>query len=124
MKMLSTKLLLACTLAFTIHTSVFAAELDCEDLSEVMKGMEMIATFLHNSNDLSDEDSDKLGELIAALQVIAKTENYENLTHAVNEMDRIWHDDTTPWEDDLPNFRMAMDSVIMNVERLHDRDCK
>ncbi len=100
-----------------------AEELSCEDLGEVMKGMEMIATALEGASDISDEDSDELGEVITALKIIALVEESSNLTRAVREMDRIWHDDTVSWEDDLPNFRMAMDSVIMNVERIIDRDC-
>ncbi len=101
-----------------------AEELSCDDLAEVMEGMEMIAQALEKATDLSDEDSDQLGEVITALKVIARAEDSASLTRAVKEMDRIWNDDTVSWEDDLPNFRMANDSVIMNLERIIDRECE
>ncbi|MGN7613114.1 hypothetical protein ACQZV8_13635 [Magnetococcales bacterium HHB-1] len=97
----------------------------CEELTEIIEGLDMAADYLSEQEGI-EEDSrvDKeLGKLIAALQLIARIEDEDDLSVAVDTMDDIWNREVS-WEEDFSPFKMALDSVIMNIERIHSRDCE
>ncbi len=116
------------TLAFllTVPLSANAEELpSCDELKGIVNALDELADALTSTENIRENSQleTSLGGLIDDMEVIARVENDDSLHTAVDQMGTIWGRDT-PWEEDLPLFKMALDSAAMSLDRIYHKDCK
>ncbi len=104
-----------------------AEELSCADLKILTEMLDLVADALSDtdaSEIATDKEFDKAMEKISiALKEVAAEEDSDALQDAADEMYAIWQTEGAWTEDQFSDFRMAFDSSVMSVERIHDKEC-
>ncbi len=106
--------------SFSGLMAVSAEKPSCYDLSEIADDLDDISDEFSRAGTIREGDKiDKaLGELVDALTEIAEIENEGSLTNAVNSLIEAYN------KMDSEKFKLSIDSVIMNMDRLYRRDCR
>jgi len=115
--------LLSLTVALFFSVNVIAAESklpSCDDLADIADSLDDVAESLSKTGKIEKESkTDKmLGKLVDELEKIADIEQNEALDKGVDTLGKAW--DKMDWE----KFKLALDSVIANFDRIRRKDCK
>ncbi|GAB6043860.1 hypothetical protein [Endothiovibrio diazotrophicus] len=101
-----------------------AAEWECGKMKSFVDVMYKATDFL-NSHPSFDEDpklEQSLDQLLPILAQIAREEEIDSFTDAVQETQTIWAKEE--WVgDDIGDFRRAFDATTVNLERVYERYC-
>jgi|GEM_PF-2175350 len=124
------KILLAFMLLglFLSSPVVAAEELSCEDLNDLSEVLDEVADVLNEAEvgDIrGDRDFDnKLGELIQALQMVARVEDNDRLSDNIDAMNDIWDTEGEWTREEWNDLRTALDGTINSFERIYYKDCE
>ena len=117
----------ALALLLTAPISVTAEEKlpSCDELKEIVNALDELADAMISTENIRENSQleSSLGSLIDGMEMIARVEADDALHTAVDQMGAIWERDT-PWKEDLPLFKMALDSAVMSLDRIYYKDCK
>lgn len=96
-----------------------AAKPTCDDLTEMADELDAISADFAKAGTIREGDPVDLalGELVGALILVAKVENEPAMTSAVNSLIDAYD------KMDSEKFKLSLDSVIANMDRLYRRDC-
>ena len=115
----------AMLLALSLVTPPAAAEWECPQMKQFVDLMYEAADYLNHKprfdeNPKLEADIDRLLPLLAQL---AREEEVEGFTRAVDETRAVWAKEV--WSgDDINQFRRAFDSVTVNLERIYEHYCR
>ncbi len=101
-------------------SATLAQELpSCEDLTDMADALDQVGAAFDQAGAIyeGDEIDVALGELVDALYIVAEVENNNAMTNAVNSLTKAYDDM------DSERFRLSLDSVVANLDRLYRRDC-
>lgn len=104
-----------------------AERMSCDELKAVTDALDYFADALTEA-DVTDirgdnEADEALGEVTKGMEILAASEDHDALRKASSEMTRVWNTDG-PWTaEQLSDFKMALDSAIMNMDRIHYSEC-
>lgn len=104
--------------------SAQALEWECKEMKTFVDSMYDAATYLNDKPNFDEnpEIEKNIDKLIPTLKAIAADEDIDAFTNALNKMTTVWNKDV--WKgDDIGNFRRALDSVALNLERIYDKYC-
>ncbi|MBF0256309.1 MAG: hypothetical protein HQL47_07580 [Gammaproteobacteria bacterium] len=113
---------------FFFHAPItLAEELSCKELQEITDTLDQLADLMAklDPGDMRDDEADKvLGDLSQGLKEMAEQEESDGLSDAADLMLNAWNTEG-PWtEDQLSDFKLGLDSAVMNISRIHHEECK
>jgi hypothetical protein len=102
-----------------------ALEWSCADMKGFSDSMYEATDYLNSKPDFDENPriEEAIDSLIEILAAIAKDEDIPSFSDALDEMNAVWQKEE--WHgDDIGDFRRAMDSVTVNLERIYEKYCR
>ena len=95
-------------------------EPSCEDLVEIANVLDDVADVLSEIGYIKeDSELDRaLGEVLDALELLSDVEKNKSVTRSVSQLADAW--DKMDWK----TFKLALDSLVANLDRLRRADCE
>ena len=106
--------------AFPCFTVLAQEKLTCADLTDIANDLDDIAVAFDNAGVIEEGDviDQALGEIIDALILLSDIENDPGMTRGVDNLIKAYNNF------DGSGFAVSLDSVIVSLDRLYDRDCQ
>lgn len=113
------KKLLLILAPFICFNAQGSEKFSCDDLTSLANDLDTIAVAFESAGTIheGDEVDQALGGILDALQLVTDIEDEPRLDSAVDSLFNAYN------QMDGEKFSLALDSVVINIDRLYRRDC-